>query len=68
VIAGLVGGAAVVAAVGFPESVTTTMVVGYLLVMAYLLLVGALVGTPARVLRARAASRSSDVGRMLGGR
>lgn len=67
VIAGLVGGSAVVMAVGFPESVTSSMVAGYLLVMAYLLLVGALVGTPVRVLRARAASRSSDVGRMLGG-
>ena len=46
---------------------TSTMVVGYLAVMTYLLLVGALVGTPVRVLRARAAGRSSDVGRMLGG-
>jgi len=43
------------------------MVVGYLAVMTYLLLVGALVSTPARVMRARAAGRSSDVGRMLGG-
>jgi hypothetical protein len=32
VTAGLVGGAAVVMAVGFPESVTSTMVAGYLLV------------------------------------
>ena len=34
--------------------------------MTYLLLMGALVSTPARVMRARAAGRSSDVGRMLG--
>jgi tetratricopeptide (TPR) repeat protein len=68
VVAGFVGGAAVVMTVGFPGSVTPSVVAGYLAVMAYLLLVGALVGTPARVLRARAAGRSADVGRMLGGR
>jgi hypothetical protein len=54
-------------AVFLPSAVTSTVVVGYLLVMTYLLLVGALGSTPMRVLRARAASRSSDVGRLLGG-
>ena len=67
IVAALVGGGAVVMAVFLPSAVTSTMVVGYLAVMTYLLLVGALVSTPARVLRARAAGRSSDVGRMLGG-
>lgn len=67
ILAALVGGGAVVAAAFLPGAVTTTVVVGYLAVMTYLLLVGALVGTPVRVLRARAAGRSSDVGRMLGG-
>jgi FtsH-binding integral membrane protein len=67
VVAALVGGSAVAVEVFGPSAVTTTVVVGYLLVMTYLLLVGALVSTPARVLRARAAGRSSDVGRMLGG-
>lgn len=67
IVAASVGGEAVVMAVFLPTAVTATMVVGYLAVMTYLLLVGALVSTPARVLRARAAGRSSDVGRMLGG-
>ena len=67
IVAASVGGAAVVMAVFLPSAVTATMVVGYLAVMTYLLLVGALVSTPARVMRARAAGRSSDVGRMLGG-
>ena len=68
VLAGLVGGSAVALAALRPGAVTATMGVGYLLVMTYLLLMGALVSTPTRVLRARAAGRSSDVGRMLGGR
>jgi hypothetical protein len=67
IVAASVGGAAVVMAVFLPSAVTATMVVGYLAVMTYLLLLGALVSTPARVMRARAAGRSSDVGRMLGG-
>jgi tetratricopeptide (TPR) repeat protein len=67
IVAALVGGWAVVMAVFLPSAVTSTVVVGYLLVMTYLLLVGALGSTPMRVLRARAASRSSDVGRLLGG-
>jgi hypothetical protein len=67
IVAAIVGGGAVVMAVFRPSAVTSTMVVGYLAVMTYLLLVGALVSTPARVMRARAAGRSSDVGRMLGG-
>jgi tetratricopeptide (TPR) repeat protein len=68
VLAALVGGSAVAMAVLAPNAVTTTVVVGYLAVMTYLLLLGALGSTPMRVMRARAASRSSDVGRMLGGR
>jgi hypothetical protein len=67
VLAALVGGWALAMAVFLPDEVTATMVVGYLAVITYLLLLGALVSTPVRVLRARAAGRSSDVGRMLGG-
>lgn len=63
-----VGGWAVVRAGLMPTSVTSTEVVAYLAAMGYLLLVRALISTPSRTLRARAAGRSSDVGRMLGGR
>ncbi len=68
VAAGLVGAWAVVRAGLTPWSVTTPELVGYLVVAGYLLLVNALISTPSRVLRARAAGRSSDVGRMLGER
>lgn len=64
----MVGGWAIVRTGLYPDSVTSTQLAGYLLVMAYLILLGALVSTPARTLRARAAARSSDVGRMLEGR
>jgi hypothetical protein len=67
IVAAVVGGSAVVIAVLLPSVVTSTVLVGYLLVMTYLLLVGALGSTPVRVLQARAAGRSSDVGRLLGG-
>ena len=67
IVAALVGGGAVVMVVLRPGAVTSTVVVGYLAVVSYLLLLGALGSTPMRVLRARAAGRSSDVGRMLGG-
>ena len=66
VVSALVGGWAVVMAAFLPGAVTAQVVVGYLMVMTYLLLVGALASTPVRVLRARAAGRSADVGRLLG--
>ncbi len=65
--AAVVGGWAVVRAGLMPTSVSTTELVAYLAVMGYLLLLRALISTPTRTLRARAAGRSSDVGRMLGG-
>ena len=47
VVAALVGGWAIVMSVFLPSAVTSTVVAGYLLVMLYLLLLGALGGTPA---------------------
>jgi tetratricopeptide (TPR) repeat protein len=67
VAAAVVGGWALVRAGLMPASVTAPEVVAYLGIMGYLLLLGALGSTPVRVLRARAAGRSSDIGRMLGG-
>ncbi len=67
VAAAVVGGWALVRAGLTPASVTTTQVVGYTAVMGYLLLLRALVSTPTRTMRARAARRSADVGRLLGG-
>ncbi len=63
----VVGGWAVVRAGLMPSSVTSPEVVAYLGVMGYMLLLRALLTTPTRTLRMRAAGRSSDVGRMLGG-
>ena len=68
VAAGIVGSWAVVRAGLMPTRVGAPEFVGYLLVTAYLLLLNALISTPRRVLRARAARGSSDVGRMLGER
>ena len=66
VAAGFVGAWALVRAGTMPAQVAAPELVAYLLVTAYMLLVNALISTPTRVLRTRAAGRSSDVGRMLG--
>ena len=62
----VVGGWALVRAGVWPEWVTMGQLVIYLLVMMTLIMVRAASSTPLRTRRARAARRSSDVGRVLG--
>jgi tetratricopeptide (TPR) repeat protein len=62
----VVGGWALVRAGVWPEWVTMGQLVVYLLVMMTLIMVRAASSTPLRTRRARAARRSSDVGRVFG--
>lgn len=64
-IATVAGGWALLRSALTPDSVRSVEVVGYGLVVVYLWLLRALTGTPTRVLRARAQSRSPETARIL---